>query len=195
MPIETTRHIFLQVARNLFSRFGFRKTSMDEIARKARKAKGSLYYYFASKEELFTEILLKEIQDLKDLFYQCIEAENIPYLLRLENYLNQRIKYLLNSASYQEAVRADMFERLDFVDHIRQEFSTWEEKMIASLMEKALEQGEIGKEQDIFTLTKTLMYLMRCTETYLFTQPDPSELEILTNHVFRVFLNGIVKTT
>ncbi|RLD46369.1 MAG: TetR family transcriptional regulator, partial [Bacteroidetes bacterium] len=52
MAAEGTKDKILEVANKLFSRFGFHKTSMDEIARIARKAKGSLYYHFASKEEL-----------------------------------------------------------------------------------------------------------------------------------------------
>ena len=40
MSLENTRDKILSVANNLFSKFGFHKTSMDEIAKIARKAKG-----------------------------------------------------------------------------------------------------------------------------------------------------------
>ncbi|MBN1186981.1 MAG: helix-turn-helix transcriptional regulator, partial [Bacteroidales bacterium] len=53
--VDSTRESILNVATRLFGRFGFHKTSMDEIAKIARKAKGSLYYHFASKEDLFRE--------------------------------------------------------------------------------------------------------------------------------------------
>ena len=56
MSIDDTKESILSVATRLFSRFGFHKTSMDEIAKIARKAKGSLYYHFASKEDLFREV-------------------------------------------------------------------------------------------------------------------------------------------
>ena len=39
MAIEDTKDKILSVANKLFSRFGFHKTSMDEIAKIARKAK------------------------------------------------------------------------------------------------------------------------------------------------------------
>ena len=57
MGIEDTRDKILSVANKLFSRFGFHKTSMDKIAKIDRKAKGSLYYHFACKEELFKEVV------------------------------------------------------------------------------------------------------------------------------------------
>ncbi len=66
MALDDTRKKILSVANKLFSRFGFHKTSMDEIVKIARKAKGSLYYHFASKEELFKEVVSKEIANLKN---------------------------------------------------------------------------------------------------------------------------------
>jgi AcrR family transcriptional regulator len=36
-----------------FARFGYRKTSMEEVARAARISRPGLYFLFASKEELF----------------------------------------------------------------------------------------------------------------------------------------------
>jgi len=44
-----TKEVIVNVASRLFGRYGFYKTSMDEIAKMARKAKGSLYYHFESK--------------------------------------------------------------------------------------------------------------------------------------------------
>ena len=65
MGKDQTKEKIIEVASKLFGRYGFYKTSMDEIARTARKAKGSLYYHFASKEELFTAVVAREINDLK----------------------------------------------------------------------------------------------------------------------------------
>jgi AcrR family transcriptional regulator len=50
------REAIVEVARKLFERKDFEALSMDEIARRARLAKGTLYLYFRTKEELFLEI-------------------------------------------------------------------------------------------------------------------------------------------
>lgn len=47
------RHDVLAAAMGLFSRQGFRKTSMAEIARHAHVAKPTIYAYFDSKEALY----------------------------------------------------------------------------------------------------------------------------------------------
>ena len=37
----------------IFSRYGFKKTTMDEIAKELKMGKSSVYYYFKSKEDIF----------------------------------------------------------------------------------------------------------------------------------------------
>ncbi|MEO0226014.1 MAG: helix-turn-helix domain-containing protein [candidate division WOR-3 bacterium] len=54
---KAMRDSIIDSARYVFSRFGYRKATMDSIARAARKAKSSIYYYFRDKEEIFHESL------------------------------------------------------------------------------------------------------------------------------------------
>ena len=46
----------LQAAQSLFIRYGIKRTSIDEVARAADIAKGTLYLYYESKEILFAEV-------------------------------------------------------------------------------------------------------------------------------------------
>jgi TetR/AcrR family transcriptional repressor of uid operon len=49
-----------------FSRYGFDRTRMDDIARIAKLSKGTLYLYFRSKEDLFYAISENSIKELKE---------------------------------------------------------------------------------------------------------------------------------
>ncbi|HEY5319922.1 MAG TPA: TetR/AcrR family transcriptional regulator [Galbitalea sp.] len=46
-----------------FSRFGYRKTSMEEVARAARISRPGLYFLFASKEDLFRAAVSRALGD------------------------------------------------------------------------------------------------------------------------------------
>jgi AcrR family transcriptional regulator len=50
---ETRRAEILDAALNLFGRYGYRRTSIDDIAGEAGIAKGTVYLSFASKDEVF----------------------------------------------------------------------------------------------------------------------------------------------
>src|SRR5260221_4693902 len=53
----------LDAALGVFARYGFRKTSMDEVARVADISRQGLYFLFQNKEELFRAALTKMMAD------------------------------------------------------------------------------------------------------------------------------------
>ena len=53
---EEKRTRILHEAQSFFIRYGVKRTSIDEIARAADIAKGTLYLYYESKEMLFAEV-------------------------------------------------------------------------------------------------------------------------------------------
>lgn len=70
---QNKKQLILEMATQLFTRFGFAKTSLDEIAAAAQIAKGTVYYYFPSKE---------------DLFIASIEAKTREYFTILRQHIN-----------------------------------------------------------------------------------------------------------
>lgn len=58
-----TRRRIVETARTLFHARGYTNTSMDDIVRKSRVTKGSLYYYFASKEALGLAVVDESIAE------------------------------------------------------------------------------------------------------------------------------------
>ena len=56
----------LDIASGLFLRFGYRKTSMDDVARAVGVSRQGLYLWFPNKQALFTatvEALMQRIED------------------------------------------------------------------------------------------------------------------------------------
>ena len=59
---ERRRTAILSAARKMFFEKGFKNVTVDNIAKKAELSKGSIYLYFNSKEEIYTHILLSDIE-------------------------------------------------------------------------------------------------------------------------------------
>lgn len=55
--VDTRQAALLEAAVSVFARYGFRKTSMEEVARAAAVSRQGLYLQFANKEELFRRAL------------------------------------------------------------------------------------------------------------------------------------------
>src|SRR5258708_5404367 len=62
---EFRRHEILQAARRIFARQGYGATTVDEIAHEGRIAKGTLYLYFKSKEEIYLTALIQDCTALQ----------------------------------------------------------------------------------------------------------------------------------
>lgn len=69
------RHRIIQVATDLFLRHGYRRTSVDEIAREAHVAKGTVYTYFKNKAELLIHAIGEEKKELVGRLVPLLEAQ------------------------------------------------------------------------------------------------------------------------
>ena len=170
MALNDTRNKLLSVANKLFSRFGFHKTSMDEIAKIARKAKGSLYYHFASKEELFKEVVSKEIMNLKDHLSVIVNNTGLSASDKIKKYLLRRMEILNDAANYHETLKADFFEHFDFIDDLREEFDEWEKENLKKILLQGVETKEFTAIGDMDVLLDVFMMVLRGLEIPFFLQ-------------------------
>lgn len=63
---EHRRSAILRSARKEFFEKGFRAVTVDSIARRSELSKGAIYLYFKSKEEIYAQILLRDIDKFHD---------------------------------------------------------------------------------------------------------------------------------
>ncbi|MCQ2285455.1 MAG: TetR/AcrR family transcriptional regulator [Bacteroidales bacterium] len=100
MKIDKTRHQILEVANQLFQKFGFEKTSMAEIAQAAHKAKRSLYNHFVDKEDLFCSVASEEMKKLHARLKPILEEGEVDTLSRLKSYFITRFELIAESGIY-----------------------------------------------------------------------------------------------
>lgn len=72
------KHRVLDIAEKLFNRFGIRRTGVDEIARMANVAKGTIYNYFGSKDGLFKELAQRKFSEFEERLDHSIETIKDP---------------------------------------------------------------------------------------------------------------------
>lgn len=75
----TKRERIADSAIKLFASSDFASVSMDEIARKAKVAKGTLYNYFRSKEDLYVDVVKQKFEKLIFILDEAFGARNDPW--------------------------------------------------------------------------------------------------------------------
>src|ERR1700744_5333422 len=79
-----SREAIVEAAERLFLERGFGSVTMDELAEAAGVARRTLYNQFASKEEIFREMLLRVSAQLETAFPPGIETQgDVENVLRL----------------------------------------------------------------------------------------------------------------
>lgn len=81
---EQRRHAILEATRSVFDQHGLDGVSMDRIAHEAELAKGTVYLYFKSREELITALMTQEMDGLIDLLQQVSDGPGQPQEQLLE---------------------------------------------------------------------------------------------------------------
>ncbi len=84
--------LIFQAAIDVFSEKGFDKATMDDIAARANVAKGTIYYHFKSKEELFLFLVEEGVELLRD----GVESKLLPDMTpteKLELIVREQINF------------------------------------------------------------------------------------------------------
>ena len=191
MALDDTRKKILSVANKLFSRFGFHKTSMDEIAKIARKAKGSLYYHFASKEELFKEVVSKEIMSLKGQLSVIINNSDLSASDKIKKYLFRRMEILNDAANYHETLKADFFEHFDFIDDLREELDEWEKESLRKILLQGVETKEFAAIGDMDVLLDVFIMVLRGLEIPFFLQNKYEKYSPYFEGLIGILIRGV----
>lgn len=75
LEIKDKKQQILEAADTLLHKYGYSKTSLDDIAKEAGLGKGTIYYYFESKEEIFGAIAKQHSDRYFELIKERIAAE------------------------------------------------------------------------------------------------------------------------
>ncbi|MBO7491069.1 MAG: TetR/AcrR family transcriptional regulator [Bacteroidales bacterium] len=141
------------VAANLFQKYGFEKTSMEDIAREAHKSKRSIYNYFSNKEELFMTLVSSEIDNIRHDLESLTEDESQHFLPRFRQYLLQRVQLFASAVNLRVAIRDRMFRennlRFRKLNQSKLQFIQWERQFFKKVWEsiKTDESPEIVDKQ------------------------------------------------
>ena len=146
MQRNAKQEAILQAAGEQFNRYGYRKTSMDDIARRMGVSRASLYSYFENKDEIFRSVsLVIHQRALKRAKYYLFAEETRTQALaiKVENALLSRhspfLKAVIRSAHGDELF--DEYSRVcgDIVQDSHAAFQT----LLAKALNSASKTGYI----------------------------------------------------
>lgn len=180
----------IETAMKLFSQKGYHSTSIQEIAENSGIAKGSIYNYFSSKEDLFMSIFkhyherlfnkISEIEQNETLSDHDMFAEQL--YIQFQQFLSQ--KDFIHMQMRQQIIQLND-EIRDYIFKARAEMFNWYCQRIRQLYGPKTEKS-------IFDLATILSGMIREYMFYIIVEDKPIDLKRLTHYIIARF-EDIVK--
>ena len=137
---DLNRENILKIAQDIFSKYGYKKTTLDDIANAVRKGKSSLYYYFKSKEDLFQAVIMKEVDILaKEL--EIVINRNTDPVDKLRDYILTKLSIFRGLANFYHAIENDV-TAVSFIEDIKRKYEQDEIRMIKRILIEGVRKNE-----------------------------------------------------
>lgn len=188
---EEIRKKIIVSAGQIFSHYGFKKTTMDEIAKALKMGKSSIYYYFESKEDIFEAVVLYEANVLRNELTTAIKAVESP-IEKMRSYVFVRMKSFEKLSNYYNAIFDKNLDHFDFIETIREKYDR-EELAILRLI---IYHGARKKVFNVVNSEYTAMAVqttLKGLEVPLFWKKKEMNIENRLNAILDVLFYGIVK--
>jgi AcrR family transcriptional regulator len=187
---EYRRRIILTASR-IFSHYGFRKTTMEEISRALRKGKSSIYYYFGSKEEIFEAVVLYEANQLRKQLTTAIKEVEPPQE-KLRNYIYVRMKAFAKLSNYYNAVFDKNLDHYEFVEKIRSRYDREELAILRLLVYVGNSRGVFRVDDSEYT-AMAIQTMLKGMEVPLFWEKREIDINDRLEAILNLIFNGINK--
>jgi AcrR family transcriptional regulator len=189
---EEIRESVLNVAQEIFTRYGFQKATMDDIARAMGKGKSSIYYYYSSKEEIFSAVVEKELSELRSKIMAAVELATGPRE-KLKAYVNERMQGLGKMVNLFNVLRTEFIAQRDFTDQIRMKTDEEEIRIIRSILDEGVSGGIFNLEDTWLTSIVIVTALKGMEIPLVISSKEENHLEITLDRLLDILFYGMLK--
>ncbi|MDX9881121.1 MAG: TetR/AcrR family transcriptional regulator [Prolixibacteraceae bacterium] len=188
---DANRENILKIAQEIFSKYGYKKTTLDDIANAVRKGKSSLYYYFNSKEDLFQAVIQKEVDILRKEL-EIVVNRNTDPVEKLRDYILTKLTTYRGLANFYHALENDV-TAIEFIENIKHRYHQEEIRMIKRILIEGVRKNEF--EIYDFTLAATgITTAIKGLEMPLAAgEYSTANLEQSVDNILKIICYGIMK--
>lgn len=159
-PPEVRRRRILSAGRQVLKEKGYQEILLDDVARRAGIAKGTLYLYFKNKENLFAALFQDLVDDMESKLKK-MGLEKLPAPAYLRHIVTEGLNFLDEHRDFivQFSVKEPPFCGAE-TGHIMLKRFKEHIDFIAQIVKTGVREGSI-KKCDIFTAALFLIALFR----------------------------------
>jgi len=141
--VKDKKQLILDAAETLLHKYGYSKTSLDDIAKEAGLGKGTIYYYFESKEDIFLAVARLHSDRYFALIKKSIAAEK-SFAQKFATSIHMPIKLVYEHAPILlDAIKNLPTQYLNTLDKFRMESKQDMISILNDVIQEGLAEGAI----------------------------------------------------
>lgn len=139
--MEDKKEQIAETFKKHFNHFGFKKTSVDEIAKELKTSKKTIYKFFSTKEKVFYYIISQVAVNLRNKMEKDLASNNTA-----EEKLKQLVDIIFNETKKWLKGGNDAFEFKYKYDIAQLAFKEAYNELIEKIIIKGIDQGEFKND-------------------------------------------------
>jgi TetR/AcrR family transcriptional regulator len=191
LAVIDRKKLILEAATRSFSLFGYKATTMEQVAKLANVGKGTIYTFFKTKEELFDAIITTLIADIRE----AVESVLNDSASLQENVNRVLVKVHEFRGTHQLTIKLIQEEREMGTQTVIEAMQRVEQSIIQymkGIIQKSIDQGEIKPCDPEITAFLMLKMYFSLTIDWQKNHP-PLEQEKISRLFELYLLNGLAK--
>ncbi len=189
---DEARTEILKAAQRAFRKWGLRKTTMEDIAREARKGKSTLYYYYRSKEDIFFEVARLEIARILTLAREAVARVDTPSE-KFRMYVFTALSEMRTLMTLYSIVRGEIRGDPELLARLRREYDSDEASIIEGILVEGIRSGEFrpADEREIAVTARAVVIMLRSLQISLLIETDDAEsIDVITGIMMKGLSGG-----
>ncbi|MCC3371845.1 TetR/AcrR family transcriptional regulator [Cohnella sp. REN36] len=183
----------IDAATSVFSECGYHRASMDEIAQRAQVAKGTLYYNFPGKSQLFKAVVKAGFEDIMERTKTVIHSD-LKMKEQILRIIRHHLDLFLDSRHFAHIVFNEMSNGIepDVLDELKQ-LRREHVSFIASIFKEAQCEDYVVRDIDANLAAASTIGILESTCNYYLSHQEAYSREDLESFVFTVVAEGLFK--
>lgn len=178
-------------ARPLFSQFGLKKTTTDDIAKRAHISKATIYRYYGNKQEVFNDVIDGQVKRLFTAISTAVDDESSA-VGKLRACLLSRMRRSRELAKLLQTNRKDFGENWRQGAEFQEQILNREKKIITDILRFGESSGELQIKNAELTAHLMVVSVQSIEYSWIFGSLNVAQ-SVYVDHVLDVIINGIRK--
>lgn len=174
----------------IFRKFGYKKTTMDDIARSTKKGKSSIYYYFKGKEDIYNAVVLREASHFRQAIMQAIAGGKDPYD-KLKRYVLTRMNTIPLTSNFHNALKIKDVRDSNFIVRLNKIYDYEEIRLFKNILKEGVE-NKYFTVLDLDLAATAIVMAMRGMESRLMEEEIHEVYIRRLDEIIQIIFYGIV---